>query len=103
MPERFFLYVGQIYPAKNFGRLLRAYAQIGPKSGIHLVVAGYPSYLYKKDLSLIGKLGLESWITQVGWIDHDTLPAFYVLARALLLPSLYEACPSPPIEAMAIG
>jgi glycosyltransferase involved in cell wall biosynthesis len=103
LPEKFFLYVGQIYPAKNFGRILRAYARVGPKLGIHLVVAGSPSYLYKKELSLIESLGLESWVKQVGWIEHDELPAFYSLAEALLLPSLYEACPSPPIEAMATG
>jgi len=103
LPKRFFLYVGQIYPAKNFGRILRAYARVGPKMGIHLVVAGSPSYLYEKELGLIPELGLDSWVKQVGWIEHDELPAFYALAEALLLPSLYEACPSPPIEAMAMG
>jgi glycosyltransferase involved in cell wall biosynthesis len=103
LPDRFFLYVGQIYPAKNFGRILRAYARVGPEMGIHLVVAGSPSYLYEKELNLISELGLESWVKMVGWIEHDELPAFYALAQALLLPSLYEACPSPPIEAMAMG
>ncbi len=40
---------------------------------------------------------------QVGWIDRETLPAFYALAEALIFPSLYEACPSPILEAMASG
>ena len=40
LPERFFLFAGSLYPPKNFGRLVRAFARIGPSRGIHLVVAG---------------------------------------------------------------
>jgi glycosyltransferase involved in cell wall biosynthesis len=36
-------------------------------------------------------------------VDHHALPALYAMAEALLKPSLYEACPSPPLEAMACG
>jgi len=103
LPEHFFLYVGQIYPPKNFGRLLRAYARIGPRMGISLVVAGTHTWLCGKELALVDELGIADWVVQPGWIEHDTLPAFYALADALLLPSLYEACPSPILEAMATG
>jgi glycosyltransferase involved in cell wall biosynthesis len=40
LPDRFLLYAGAIYPPKNFTRLVRAYAQVGPARGIPLVVAG---------------------------------------------------------------
>lgn len=103
LPERFFLYCGQIYPPKNFGRLLRAYAEVGPGLGRHLVVAGEHRWLCKKELDLIDDLGISRWVVRPGWISRETLPSFYRLADALLLPSLYEACPSPPIEAMASG
>jgi glycosyltransferase involved in cell wall biosynthesis len=103
LPQRFLLYVGQIYPPKNFGRLLEAYAKIGPESGVYLVIAGEHRYYCEKELALIDKLGISKWVRRVGWVDHDILPAIYKLAEALLLPSLYEACPSPPIEAMASG
>ena len=103
LPEQYFLYVGQIYPPKNFGRLLQAYAKVGPELGHHLVVAGTHTWLCEEELNLIEQLGLESWILRPGWIGRETLPAFYAQAKALLLPSLYEACPSPPIEAMASG
>jgi glycosyltransferase involved in cell wall biosynthesis len=103
LPERFFLYVGQIYPPKNFGRLLRAYANVGPELGISLVVAGEHRWLSGDELALIDRLGISNWVVRPGWIDRDTLPAFYSLAEALLLPSLYEACPSPPVEAMSSG
>jgi glycosyltransferase involved in cell wall biosynthesis len=103
LPRRFMLYVGQIYPPKNFGNLLRAYASVGPRLGINLVIAGTHTWLCERELKLIDELGLKPWIIQPGWIDHESLPAFYALALALLLPSLYEACPSPLLEAMAVG
>jgi glycosyltransferase involved in cell wall biosynthesis len=103
LPERFFLYCGQIYPPKNFGRLLTAYARVGPGLGRHLVVAGEHRWLCKRELELIDRLNISRWVVRPGWIDRETLPSFYRLADALLLPSLYEACPSPPIEAMASG
>lgn len=103
LPKKFFLFVGQIYPPKNFGRLLQAYAKVGPELGISLVVAGEHRWLCGKDLSLIENLGITDWIVRPGWIDRETLPAFYKMSQALLMPSLYEACPSPPIEAMACG
>lgn len=103
LPDRYFLYVGQIYPPKNFGRLLQAYAKVGPKQGISLVVAGEHRFLCGDDLKLIEKLGISSWVVRPGWIDRETLPSLYGMAEALLLPSLYEACPSPPLEAMSTG
>ena len=39
----------------------------------------------------------------LGWVGRNDLPALYAGAEALLLPSLYEACPSPILEAMATG
>ena len=103
LPEQYFLYVGQIYPPKNFGRLLTAYAEIGPAMGVPLVVAGEHRWLSGHELALIEKYDISSWVIRPGWIGRDELPAFYALASALLLPSLYEACPSPPLEAMASG
>jgi glycosyltransferase involved in cell wall biosynthesis len=103
LPERFFLYCGQIYPPKNFGRLLQAYAQVGPKLGVFLVVAGEHRWLCGDDLALIDRLGISSWVVRPGWIDRITLPAFYLLAEALLLPSLYESFGLPLLEAMSSG
>lgn len=103
LPSRFFLYCGQIYPPKNFGRLLRAYAQVGPKLGVSLVVAGEHRWLCEDQLALIDRLGISSWVVRPGWIDHDTLPAFYGLAEALVMPSLYESFCLPLLEAMSAG
>ena len=103
LPDKFFLFVSQIYPAKNFGRLLKAFAKVGPQNGFKLVIAGEPRWLVKKEISLIEKLKISEWVVSAGWISHNELKYFYSLAEALVLPSLYEACPSPILEAMASG
>jgi O-antigen biosynthesis alpha-1,2-mannosyltransferase len=101
LPERFFLYCGQIYPPKNFGRLIQAYAQVGPELGLSLVVAGSHTWLCEDEIALIDQLGVNQWVLRPGWIDHEVLPAFYALAEALVLPSLCEAFGVPLLEAMA--
>jgi glycosyltransferase involved in cell wall biosynthesis len=103
LPEKYFLYVGQIYPPKNFGRLIQAYAKVGPELGIHLVVAGTHTWLCEDEIALIDKLGISDWVIRPGWIDRITLPSFYRMAEALLLPSLYESCGIPILEGMASG
>lgn len=103
LPERFFLYVGQIYPPKNFRRLLQAYAQVGPKLGVSLVIAGEHRWLCEDELALINRLGIFPWVVWSDWIDRNTLPAFYALAESLLLPSLYESFGLPLLEAMSSG
>jgi glycosyltransferase involved in cell wall biosynthesis len=103
LPERFFLFCGHIYPPKNFGRLLQAYARVGPPRGIALVVAGQHLWLCKDEMALIDRLDLGSWVVRTGWIAHDVLPAFYAMAEALVLPSLYESFGMPLLEAMSSG
>jgi glycosyltransferase involved in cell wall biosynthesis len=104
LPDRFFLYAGALYPPKNFSRLVRAYAKVGPSSGVPLVVAGGENrFLSEDEPGLPARLGIADWVKWPGWIGQDELPAFYAMATALLLPSLYEACPLPILEAMASG
>jgi glycosyltransferase involved in cell wall biosynthesis len=104
LPDRFFLYAGAIYPPKNFTRLIRAYARVGPERGIPLVVAGGENrFLSEAEIREPEALGIAEWVRWPGWVEQDELAAFYHLAEALLLPSLFEACPLPVLEAMAAG
>jgi glycosyltransferase involved in cell wall biosynthesis len=103
LPDRFFLYCGQIYPPKNFGRLIQAYAQVGPELGIPLVVAGSHTWLCENEIALIDQLKISQWVVRPGWVKHEALPAFYALAEALVLPSLYESFGLPLLEAMSSG
>jgi glycosyltransferase involved in cell wall biosynthesis len=104
LPQRFLLYAGAIYPPKNFTRLVRAYARVGPERGIPLVVAGGENrFLSERELREPEALGIAEWVRWPGWVEQEELAAFYRLADALLLPSLFESCGLPVLEAMAAG
>ena len=104
LPERFLLYAGAIYPPKNFTRLVQAYARVGPPRGIPLVVAGGENrFLSERELKEPEALGIGDWVRWPGWVEQDDLAGFYAMADALLLPSLFESCGLPVLEAMASG
>ncbi len=104
LPDRFVLYVGQVYPHKNVGGILKALAYLRDR-GLphHLVIAGRPSLKAERDLALIARLGLGDRVTITGWLAHRDLPAIYSLADALVYPSLFEGFGIPLLEAMACG
>jgi glycosyltransferase involved in cell wall biosynthesis len=104
LPERFLLYAGAVYPPKNFTRLIRAYARVGPARGIPLVIAGGENrFLSGDELREPERLGIAQWVRWPGWVEQEELAAFYALSEALLLPSLFESCGLPVLEAMAAG
>lgn len=104
LPPRYLLYAGAIYPPKNFTRLVRAYARVGPERGLPLVVAGGENrFLSERELREPEALGLERWVHRPGWVPQEDLAAVYAMAEALLLPSLFESCGLPVLEAMAAG
>jgi glycosyltransferase involved in cell wall biosynthesis len=104
LPPRYLLYCGAVYPPKNFTRLIRAYARIGPSQGVPLLIAGGSNrYLSAHELEEPRRLGVEQWVRWLGWLRNEELPAIYRLAEGLLLPSLYESVGMPVLEAMAAG
>jgi glycosyltransferase involved in cell wall biosynthesis len=104
LPDRFVLYAGAIYPPKNYARLVRAYAKVGPERGVPLVVAGGENrFLSERELLEPEALGITEWVRRPGWIEQEELAAVYALADGLLLPSLFESCGLPVLEAMAAG
>jgi glycosyltransferase involved in cell wall biosynthesis len=104
LPERYVLYAGAVYPPKNFTRMVQAYARVGPARGISLVIAGGENrFLSQQELAEPARLKLGEWVRWAGWVDAPTLAAFYQMAQALLLPSLFESFGLPILEAMACG
>jgi len=104
LPPQFLLYAGQIYPPKNFTRLLQAYARVGPARGVALVIAGgTANVLSRHELELPERLGIARWVRWSGWLEPQELACVYRLALALLLPSLFESFGFPIVEAMASG
>jgi glycosyltransferase involved in cell wall biosynthesis len=104
LPERYVLYSGAVYPPKNFTRLIQAYARVGPRLGVSLVIAGGENrFLSEDELKEPERQQLGEWVRWAGWVEPHTLPAFYQMAEALLLPSLFESFGLPIVEAMACG
>ena len=104
LPQRYVLYAGAVYPPKNFTRLVQAYARVGPSLGISLVIAGGQNrFLSEHELEEPARLRLGDWVKWTGWVDAETLAAFYQMAEALLMPSLFESFGLPIVEAMASG
>ena len=103
LPERYILWVGQIYPMKNVGRLIRAFRWVRDQLDCKLVLTGRPHLKYKGELALIETCGLQHDVQFLGWVPDEDLPAIYKMATLFALPSLYEGFGIPLIEAMACG
>ncbi|MGA2564630.1 MAG: glycosyltransferase family 1 protein, partial [Steroidobacteraceae bacterium] len=103
LPERFILYVGRIYPMKNVGGLIDAFAMLRDRIPHNLVIAGVKHYKTERDLAAIDRHQLADRVHVIGFVDEPDLPALYSLAEAFVLPSLYEGFGIPLLEAMACG
>jgi glycosyltransferase involved in cell wall biosynthesis len=68
-----------------------------------VIAGGENRYLSDQELREPEALGIERWVHRPGWVDQEDLAGFYALADALLLPSLFESCGLPVLEAMAAG
>ncbi len=103
LPERFILFVGRLFPQKNFQNLLRAFHAISDRVPHALVVVGQPRWKYGDDLRLVQELGLKQRVHLMDHVANEDLPALYSLADCFAFPSLYEAFGLVGVEAMACG
>jgi glycosyltransferase involved in cell wall biosynthesis len=103
LPERFLLFVGRLYPQKNFVTLARAFALIKDEIPHRLVVAGQPRYKFEGELSLLRDLGIEDRMDFLHYVPNDELPLLYNLADCFVYPSLYESFGLAQLEAMGCG
>ncbi|MGE5305028.1 MAG: glycosyltransferase family 4 protein [Alphaproteobacteria bacterium] len=103
LPERFILFVGRLYPEKNFAVLAQAFARVKDKMPHRLVVAGQPRYKFKGDIDLLQELDIEDRVDFLDYVPNDELPRIYNLADCFVNPSLYEGFGLAQVEAMACG
>jgi glycosyltransferase involved in cell wall biosynthesis len=103
LPDKFLLYVGMIFPQKNFGNLLRAFHRLRDRIPHTLLVIGTPRWKYEKELELVDTLGLRERIRFIDFVPNERLPPIYNLADCFIYPSLYEAFGLAGVEAMACG
>lgn len=103
LPEKFILFVGMLFPQKNFINLLRAFNKIARDIPHDIVVAGRPRWKYQEELQLIESMGLSDRIRFLYFVPNDDLPMIYNLADCFVYPSLYEGFGLAGLEAMACG
>ncbi len=103
LPERFLLFVGRLYPQKNFLTLAQAFSLVQDKIPHRLVVVGQPRYKFQGELNLVRKLGIADRVDFLHYIPNDELPLLYNLADCFVYPSLYESFGLAQLEAMACG
>ena len=103
LPEKFILFIGGLYPQKNFSALIEAFSLMANDVPHQLIVVGKARWKYKNDLRLIAARGLERRVQQLGWVNPEEIPALYNLADCFVYPSLYEGFGLCLVEAMAAG
>jgi glycosyltransferase involved in cell wall biosynthesis len=104
LPPRFFLTCCRFVYQKNLLRLLEAYGRycVSSSDPWSLVLLGDGPMRSDVEGS-IRLLGLTKWVLTPGFIQYDTLPAYYGLAGAFILPSVIEPWGLVVNEAMAAG
>lgn len=104
--DRTILFVGSLSPGKNLRGVLKAFSIICNRIPHKLVLVGSCGDNLSREPELdelIGSIPPER-IEFVGHVNQrEELRNFYCRADFLIFPSLYEASPFPPVEAMACG
>lgn len=103
LPERFVLFVGMLFPQKNFSNFVRAFAAIAADVPHDIVVAGKPRWKYSDELRLLDELGIRDRVRFLDQVPNDELPLLYNLADCFAFPSFYEAFGLVGVEALACG
>ena len=105
LPEKYFLYTGNLEPRKNLIMLLEAYAQAlkKEKNLPLLLLAGNASWLSEEIYQTAKKLQLENQVFFPGYLPVNELSLYYAGATSFLFPSRYEGFGLPVLEAMGSG
>lgn len=104
IPNRYYLYLGNLEPRKNIVRLIEAYAQAKKVNNLpKLVIAGGKGWQFEEIFKCTEKLNLKDDIVFPGYVDDEDVPEIMRYAQAFCFPSLYEGFGMPPLEAMSCG
>jgi glycosyltransferase involved in cell wall biosynthesis len=105
LPKRYLLTVGTLEPRKNLSALIAAY--IGRRNmGMDLpslVLVGGDGWREGNIHRIVSRAKHNGWVTRLGFVPHEDLPALYAGCEAFLMPSLYEGFGMPLVEAQLCG
>jgi 2-deoxystreptamine N-acetyl-D-glucosaminyltransferase/2-deoxystreptamine glucosyltransferase len=93
-------YVGRLAPQKRPDRLVEAFGRMRETASLVVVGDGPDRALVHR---LVAASPARERITEVGFVDHATVPAVLCSLDVLVLPSAYEEMGSVLTEAMAAG
>ncbi|MEI9966328.1 MAG: glycosyltransferase family 1 protein [Candidatus Moraniibacteriota bacterium] len=101
----YFLFVGRVEERKNIARLLQAFDRFKEKTSLPhlLVLAGSPGHGYEKICKILGELGHQKDVQELGYISDAEKWRLLAGASAFVFPSLYEGFGLPVLEAQAAG
>lgn len=105
VPVRYVIYPAQTWPHKNHMRLLEALAQLRRNRGltVPLVATGRQTQHFEELARAATDLGIADQVLWTGFIDPVELHALMLDARAVIIPTLFEAASGPLWEAFAAG
>jgi glycosyltransferase involved in cell wall biosynthesis len=95
------LFVGGIQPRKDPLTAIEALALVDGE--LRLVIVGNEKRGGDEVRSAVQRLGLESRVELIGYVEHEGLASLYRGAACLVFPSRYEGFGLPVLEAMASG
>jgi glycosyltransferase involved in cell wall biosynthesis len=100
--DRVILYVGRLDWVKRAHLLVQAMpAILEHEKRARLLLVGDGDQ--REDLQvLVDKMGLEDYVTKLGWIRHDRLREIYGFVECLCLPSIWEGLSKVLLEAMSV-
>ena len=101
--RRYLLYVGSFSPRKNFARIVEVAVRLAREDGLETRIVGSGGPVlrapeYRNPAAVPEPDGMAGRGERL-----DELAELYAGARCLIFPSLYEASPLPPTEAMRFG
>jgi len=97
LPQAFIFYPAQTWPHKNHVGLLEALALLRDRDGlvVPFVSSGRLGESFPAIKRRAEELGMQDQVTWLGFVTPDDLMGLYRLARAVIIPTCFEAASGP--------